>query len=219
MIGNDWDKILKPIVDTKEFKTLMKKVKEEYKNNICYPEYNNIFSSLKITPYENIKVVLLGQDPYHEKNQAHGLSFSVENDKLPPSLKNIFKELQNDLGICNNIGNLTSWAQEGILLLNSILTVEEHKALSHKDLGWQVFTDYIIKEVNKIDRPIVFLLFGEAAKSKKYLITNKKHLIIECSHPSPFSVYKGFYGSKCFSRTNNFLNKNNIKEIDFSIKH
>lgn len=219
MIGNDWDIILKSVWESEGFKTFMDKVKKEYKENICYPEFNNIFNALKQTSYKNVKAVIIGQDPYFNEGEAHGLSFSVQKGiRIPPSLQNIFKELKSDLGFeIPKSGDLTSWAKEGVLLLNSILSVKKGKALSHKDLGWQRLTDYIIKVLNAKETPIVFMLWGSFARSKKEFITNKKHLIIESVHPSPFSVHNGFFGSKPFSKTNNFLKLNGIKEINFKL--
>lgn len=219
MIGNDWDKVLEPVFKSNEFKKFMDSIKLEYKKNTCYPEYKNIFNALKLTSYRDTKIVILGQDPYHGEGEAHGLSFSVqEGVKLPPSLQNIYKELYSDLGIKNSgTGDLTPWAKQGVLLLNSILSVIKDKPLSHKDLGWQLLTDHIIKLLNLKDEPVVFILWGNFAKSKKGLITNPKHLIIESSHPSPFSARHGFFGSKPFSRANNFLKKNKIKEVDFTL--
>lgn len=219
MIGNDWDKVLKPVWDSPGFNKFLNKVKDEYNKFTCYPKYENIFNALKLTPYSKVKVVIIGQDPYHGEGEAHGLSFSVQKGiKLPPSLQNIFKELYDDLGIKNGTcGDLTPWAQEGVLLLNSILTVRKDSPLSHKDLGWQLLTDHIIKILNLKKEPIVFILWGSFAKSKKEFITNKNHLIIESTHPSPFSARNGFFGSRPFSKTNNFFKKNNIKEIDFRL--
>lgn len=220
MIGNDWDEILKPIWESPGFHNFMNIVKEKYKENTCFPEYNNIFNALKLTPYSKVKVVILGQDPYHGVGEAHGLSFSVQDGiKKPPSLKNIFKELHDDLGFDEpESGNLEKWAKEGVLLLNSVLTVEKDKAASHKDLGWNLFTDHIIKLLNQKETPIVFILWGNFARSKKVFITNKKHLVLESVHPSPFSVYNGFFGSKPFSKTNNFLIKTGQTPIDWNLK-
>ena len=220
MIGNDWDEILKPIWESPGFHNFMNIIKEKYKENTCFPEYNNIFNALKLTPYSKVKVVILGQDPYHGVGEAHGLSFSVQDGiKKPPSLKNIFKELHDDLGFDEpESGNLENWAKEGVLLLNSVLTVEKDKAASHKDLGWNLFTDHIIKLLNQKETPIVFILWGNFAKSKKVFITNKKHLVLESVHPSPFSVYNGFFGSKPFSKTNNFLIKTGQTPIDWNLK-
>ena len=219
MIGNDWDNVLKVVFEGEGFKNFLNKVDEEYNRYICYPKKEDIFNALKKTPYEKVKVVIIGQDPYHGEGEAHGLSFSVKKGiKLPPSLQNIFKELKNDLGIINEKdGDLTKWAEEGVLLLNSILTVKKDMPLSHKELGWQLLTDYIIKKINEKDEAVVFILWGAFAKSKKSFITNKKHLIIESTHPSPFSAYNGFFGSRPFSKTNEFLRKNNRGEINFKL--
>lgn len=218
MIGNDWDIVLKSVWESEGFHKFMSVIDNEYKNNICYPEYDHIFNALKLTPYKNVKVVILGQDPYHGEGEAHGLSFSVqEGIKMPPSLQNIYKELYNDLGIKNISTDLTGWAKEGVLLLNSILTVRKDSPLSHKDLGWQLLTDHIIKLLNLKEEPIVFILWGSYARSKKEFITNKRHLIIESPHPSPLSASRGFFGSKPFSKTNNFLKKNKIKEVNFTL--
>lgn len=218
MIGNDWDEKLNIIWNSEGFKRFFHFVENEYNNKIIFPPKEHIFEALKLTSYANTKVVIVGQDPYHGEGEAHGLSFSVmDGVKIPPSLQNIYKELYNDLGIIpKKTGNLTGWAKEGVLLLNSVLTVEKDKAGSHKNLGWEPFTDYIIKVLNAKEEPIVFILWGNFAKSKKSLITNSKHLIIESSHPSPFSAYNGFFGSRPFSKTNNFLINNNIKPIDWS---
>ena len=219
MIGNDWDVVLDSVWKSDGFKRFMSKVQDEYKNYTCYPEYNNIFNALKLTPYSKVKVVIIGQDPYHGEGEAHGLSFSVQKGvKLPPSLQNIFKELYDDLGIePSKCGDLTPWAKEGVLMLNSILSVRKDSPLSHKDLGWQLLTDHIIKLLNLKKEPIVFILWGSFARSKKEFITNKHHLIIESTHPSPFSARNGFFGSKPFSKANNFLKKNNIPEINFKL--
>ncbi len=219
MIGNDWDEKLKSVFDSDGFKRFMKVIDKEYKTKTIYPEYDNIFNALKNSPYKNVKVVIVGQDPYHGKDEAHGLSFSVRKGiKKPPSLVNIFTELEKDLRITPPVdGDLTKWTKEGVLLLNSVLTVEKDKAASHKDIGWQRLTDYIIKLINQKEEPVVFILWGNFARSKKIFITNKNHLVIESTHPSPFSAYSGFFGSKPFSKTNNFLKKNNIKEIDWKL--
>ncbi len=219
MIGNDWDIVLKSVWESPVFHKFMDKVKEEYKNYTCYPAYENIFNALKSTPYSKVKIVILGQDPYHGEGEAHGLSFSVqEGIKLPPSLQNIYKELYDDLGIKNGpSGDLTPWTKEGVLLLNSVLTVRKDSPASHKDLGWQLLTDHIIKLINLKEEPVVFILWGNFARSKKVFITNPKHLIIESTHPSPFSARNGFFGSKPFSKANNFLKKNNIKEVNFTL--
>ncbi len=219
MIGNDWDIVLDSVWKSEGFHKFMDKVKDEYNKYTCYPKFENIFNALKLTPYKNIKVVIIGQDPYHGEGEAHGLSFSVQKGvKLPPSLQNIFKEMYDDIGVKNGeCGDLTSWAKEGVLMLNSILTVRKDSPLSHKDLGWQLLTDHIIKLINLKKEPVVFILWGSFARSKKVFITNPNHLIIESTHPSPFSAYNGFFGSKPFSKTNNFLKKNNIKEVNFTL--
>jgi len=220
MIGNKWDIILQDEFKKEYFENLMNFVKNEYKTKTIYPKQNEVFNAFRYTDFDNVKVVILGQDPYHGPNQAEGLSFSVSNEVLkPPSLKNIFKELESDLKIpFPEHNSLKKWAKEGVLLLNAVLTVEEHKPTSHKDKGWEIFTDDIIKILNKRDTPTVFILWGAYARSKRELITNPKHLVIESAHPSPFSARNGFFGSKPFSKTNNFLKKNNIKEIDWSIE-
>ncbi len=219
MINNDWDEVLSSVWNSPGYKKFMSIIDKKYSETTCFPEYNDIFNALKLTPYSKVKVVILGQDPYHGTGEAHGLSFSVKDGiKKPPSLKNIFKELHDDLGYPEpKSGNLEKWAKEGVLLLNSVLTVEKDKAASHKDLGWEILTDHIIKLLNMKETPIVFILWGNFAKKKKVYITNKKHLIIESPHPSPFSAYTGFFGSKPFSKTNNFLIKNNIEPIDFNL--
>ena len=220
MIGNDWDEKLKVIWNSDGFKKFLKQVIHEYATKSIFPPKEDLFNALKYTPYNNVKVVIVGQDPYHGVGEAHGLSFSVQDGiKIPPSLQNIYKELYNDLGITPpNSGNLTKWAREGVLLLNSTLTVVKDNANSHKDLGWSLFTDYIIKTINNKETPTVFILWGNFARSKKQFITNKNHLIIESAHPSPFSANNGFFGSKPFSRTNNFLIENGIDPIDWDLK-
>ena len=217
-IKNDWHKILNDEFKKPYYLNLKNFLQKEYDNKVIYPPKEDIFKALELTSYKDTKVIILGQDPYHEKNQAQGLAFSVnENVKIPPSLKNIYKELKNDLNcyIPNN-GNLTKWAKQGVLLLNDILTVEEHKALSHKNKGWEIFTLEIIKKLNEKEKPLVFILWGNNANKKEKYINNK-HLIIKSAHPSPLSVNKGFFNSKPFSKTNDFLIKNNLKPIDWQI--
>lgn len=214
VVNKEWDEILKSEYEKEYFGQLVEFIKKEYKEKTIYPHASHIFNALKITTYENIKVVILGQDPYHGEGEAHGLSFSVrKGNRLPPSLVNIFKELKSDLGISREEGDLTDWAEQGVLLLNTVLTVEKDKPNSHKGKGWEQFTDAIIKKVNEKDEPIVFVLWGNNAKEKKGLITNPKHLILESSHPSPFSYNRGFKGSKPFSKINKFLIANKIDEI------
>jgi len=219
MIGNSWDEKLKLIWSSEGFHKFYDNILNLYKTETIFPAKENIFNALKLTPYEDVKVVIIGQDPYFNVGKAHGLSFSVpDNIPIPPSLQNIYKELEADLNIKRaKSGNLTKWAKEGVLLLNAILTVEKDKAASHKNLGWELLTDYIIKVINLKEEPVVFILWGSFARAKKSLITNKKHLIIESTHPSPFACYNGFLGSKPFSKANDFLIKNNIKPIDWDL--
>ncbi len=220
MTNNKWDEILNEEYHKDYFKNIVAFVNKVYKEKVIFPPKNRILSALDITDYDKVKVVILGQDPYHGIGEANGLAFSVNDGvKIPPSLKNIYKELYDDLKVpIPNTGNLESWANEGVLLLNSVLTVEKDKPASHKNIGWENFTDSIIKKINEKEEPVVFILWGNFAKSKKSLITNPKHLIIESSHPSPFSVNYGFFGSRPFSKTNKFLEENGIKEIDWTIK-
>lgn len=219
MIGNDWDEKLKIIWDSPGFQKFWSIIENEYKTKTIYPIKNNIFNALKLTPYSNVKVVIVGQDPYHGEGEAHGLSFSVQKGiKLPPSLQNIYKEIYDDLGIIEpNCGDLTKWAEEGVLLLNSSLTVEKDKANSHQNIGWSNFTDYIIKVLNQKEEPVVFILWGNFAKSKRKFITNKHHLILTSTHPSPFSAHNGFFGSHPFSKTNEFLDKNGLDPINWQL--
>ena len=216
MINKTWDPILKKEFEKEYFKKLGIFVKSEYKHKIIYPKYENIFNALRFTDYDDVKVVILGQDPYHGENEAHGRSFSVQKGiKRPPSLNNIFKELYNDLGIKREENDLTDWAKQGVLLLNSIMTVVKDSPLSHKEKGWEIFTDNIIKYLNEREKPVIFVLWGSYARSKKVLITNKNHLILEAPHPSPLSAARGFFGSKPFSKINNFLKSKNEKPINW----
>ncbi len=217
MINKKWDLLLKDEMKKDYFKELGIFVKNEYSKKTVYPEYKDIFKTLRLTDYDEVKVVILGQDPYHGENEAHGLSFSVpQGIKTPPSLLNIFKELNNDLGIKRTKTDLTDWGEQGVLLLNSILTVVKDSPLSHKNKGWEIFTDRLIELLGEREKPMVFILWGNYARSKKELIKNKNHLIIENVHPSPLSASRGFFGSKPFSKTNNFLIKNNIKPIKWN---
>lgn len=220
MIGNSWDKLLSKEYQQEYFKNLMNFVKEEYKTKVIYPKQNEVFNAFRYTSFDDVKVVILGQDPYHGPNQAEGLSFSVSNEVLkPPSLKNIFKELENDLQIpFPEHNSLKPWAKEGVLLLNAVLTVQEHMPTSHKDKGWETFTDNVIKILNQKKESIVFILWGSYARNKKSLITNPIHYVIESPHPSPFSARNGFFGSKPFSKTNNFLKSKGLKEIDWRVE-
>ena len=220
IIGNDWDQVLKEEFDKPYYQTLRTFLDKEYSSKTIYPIAKYIYTALKLTSYKDTKVVILGQDPYHEPGQAHGLAFSVgKNVEIPPSLQNIYKELHDDTG-CEipNHGYLIDWAKQGVLLLNTVLTVRAHQANSHKGQGWEYLTDSIIEKLNSKDEPVVFILWGANARSKKSLITSPKHMIIESVHPSPLSAYNGFFGSKPFSKTNQFLIKNNINPIDWQIK-
>lgn len=206
LVGNKWDSILEEEYRKEYFIKIVDFINREYKVKTIYPNKSRILRSLVLTDYDDVKVVILGQDPYHGEGEANGLCFAVSNGiKLPPSLQNIYKELESDLGIPRaSVGNLECWAKEGVLLLNSVLTVEKDKAASHKGIGWENFTDAIIKKINEKDEPVVFILWGNFARSKKSLITNPKHCVIESTHPSPFSAHHGFFGSRPFSKTNDF---------------
>lgn len=219
IINNDWNEILSNILNSNKYLSFLETLKIEYATNTVFPDKKDLFSALNLTPYKDVKVVIIGQDPYHGEGEAHGLAFSVKDGvKIPPSLKNIFKELYNDLGIeIPKSGNLIPWAKEGVLLINTTLSVIKDQANSHKLLGWEILTDEIIKKLNDKQAPVVFILWGNFAKSKKKLITNEKHLIIESVHPSPLSSYNGFFGSKPFSKTNNFLLSNNVKTINWKL--
>ena len=216
----EWNQILLQEEHKPYFHLLQNFVDNEDKKYICYPSKSNVFYALRTTPFDKVKVIILGQDPYINPNQAHGLAFSVLTEKLPPSLKNIYKEIESDLRIemAKHNGNLTPWAEQGVLLLNTTLTVRAGESNSHSKKGWEKFTDEIIKELNEDDNPKVFLLWGKNAQDKEKFITNKKHLILKAPHPSPLSAYNGFFGCKHFSKTNNFLKKNNLSEIDWQIK-
>ena len=220
MTGNNWDIVLNDVYHEPYFINIVKFVNHIYKEKIVFPPKTKILKALTTTDYNDVKVVILGQDPYHGVGEANGLAFSVSDGiKLPPSLRNIYKELHDDLGIpISNKGNLECWAKEGVLLLNAVLTVEKDKPASHKNVGWETFTDTIIQKLNEKETPIVFILWGAFARSKKKYITNPKHLVIESPHPSPFSASYGFFGSKPFSRTNNFLIKNHIPPINWTVK-
>ena len=216
MINKNWDKVLKDEITKPYFKNLSNFIKEEYKTKMCYPAYADIFNAFRYTDYDEVKVVILGQDPYHGEKEAHGLSFSVHNDvKRPPSLQNILKELESDLGVKKEDNDLTEWAKQGVFLLNSIMSVKKDKPLSHKDKGWEIFTDNIIKELNKSDKPIIFVLWGSYARGKKELISNPIHHIIESVHPSPLSANRGFLGSKPFSKINKYLKQDGFDTINW----
>ena len=211
-----WTEILAPIKNTEYFTTLWEKVKEEYQTTKCFPPKDQIFRAIELTPFDKVKVVIIGQDPYHNDNPAHGLCFSVSDKvKAPPSLKNIFKELEDDLGIKKTSNELEMWAKQGVLLLNATLTVRAHEANSHKDLGWEQFTDFIIKEISDKKENVVFVLWGAFAQKKAGLIDASKHFVIQSAHPSPFSVHKGFFGSRPFSKINQFLEEKGKEPINW----
>ena len=211
-----WTEILAPIKNTEYFERLWQKVKEEYAAGKCFPPKNQIFRALELTPFDEVKVVIIGQDPYHNDFQANGLCFSVsETVAAPPSLKNIFTELKDDLGIERTKKELDDWAQQGVLLLNATLSVRAHSPNSHKDLGWEKFTNFIIKEISDQKEDVVFVLWGAFAQKKEEFIDSSKHLIIKSAHPSPFSVYRGFYGSKPFSKINDYLESKNSEIISW----
>ncbi|MGN0299651.1 MAG: uracil-DNA glycosylase [Lachnospiraceae bacterium] len=220
-ISNDWLVPMSAEFKKPYYAALYKKVVEEYKNYQVFPASNDIFNAFSLTPLSKVKVVILGQDPYHGDGQAHGLCFSVKPDvQIPPSLVNIYKELQTDLGcyIPNN-GYLVKWAEQGVLMLNTVLTVRAHQAFSHRGIGWEEFTDAAIRAVNELDRPIVFILWGRPAQQKKRMLNNPKHLILEAPHPSPLSANRGFFGSRPFSQTNQFLAANGVEPIDWQIEN
>lgn len=219
-ITNDWLKVIGCEFHETYYADLYKYVRNEYNNYLVFPKADDIFNAFHLTPLEQVKVIIIGQDPYHNDNQAHGLCFSVKPEvEVPPSLVNIYKELQDDLGckIPNN-GYLVKWAEQGVLLLNTVLTVRAHQANSHQGKGWERFTDAVIKAVNDQDRPIVFILWGRPAQMKKAMLNNPRHLILEAPHPSPLSAYRGFFGSRPFSKTNRFLEEHGLKPIDWQIE-
>lgn len=221
MIQNDWLEPLKPEFSKPYYKELYQKVQEEYNTRQIFPPADDIFNAFDLTPLSKVKVVILGQDPYHDVGQAHGLCFSVKPDvKTPPSLVNIYKELQSDLGcyIPNN-GYLEKWAKQGILLLNTVLTVRAHQANSHRGIGWEEFTDAAIRVLDEQDHPIVYLLWGKPAQKKKSMLHNPKHLILTAAHPSPLSAHNGFFGCKHFSQTNAFLEEHGLTPIDWQIEN
>lgn len=211
-----WKEVLEPIKNTDYFNDLWAQVQQEYASTTCFPPKNQIFRALELTSFEDVEVVIIGQDPYHNDNQANGLCFSVsESVSAPPSLKNIFTELKSDLGIERTSKELDDWAKQGVLMLNATLTVRAHSPNSHKDLGWEKFTNFIIKEISDKKENVVFVLWGAFAQKKEEFINSSKHFIIKSAHPSPFSVYRGFYGSKPFSKINDFLATNGKRTIDW----
>ncbi len=217
-LGNSWDQILKDEFEKEYYQKIRKFLVYEYNHYRIFPDMNDIFNALKMADYNDIKVVIIGQDPYHEEGQAHGLSFSVQKGiQIPPSLMNIYKELHTDLGcyIPNN-GYLEKWARQGVLLLNNVLTVRKGQANSHKECGWETFTDRVIIELNKREKPVVFMFWGACARKKEALVTNKNHYVLKAAHPSPLSAYNGFFGCKHFSKANDFLEKD---AIDWQIEN
>ncbi|MCI5648018.1 MAG: uracil-DNA glycosylase [Fusicatenibacter sp.] len=220
-LSGSWANALKGEFSKEYYRKLFKTVGAEYQNYTVYPPADDIFNAFHFTPLEQVKVVILGQDPYHEPGQAHGLCFSVKPEvDIPPSLVNIYRELESDLGcyIPNN-GYLEKWARQGVLMLNTVLTVRAHQANSHKDIGWEEFTDAAIHVLAGLDRPMVFILWGKPAQRKKAMITNPRHLVLESAHPSPLSAYRGFFGSCPFSKTNDYLEKNGLTPIDWQIEN
>lgn len=221
MLQNDWVEAIGGEFKKPYYASLYRFIKEEYSTKVIYPPADDIFNAMHLTPLSQVKVLILGQDPYHNQGQAHGLCFSVRPEvDIPPSLENIYKELQDDLGceIPNN-GYLVKWARQGVLMLNTVLTVRAHQAFSHQGKGWEQFTDAIIREVNAQDRPIVYMLWGKPAQSKIPMLNNPKHLILKAPHPSPLSAYRGFFGCKHFSQANEFFAANGIDPIDWQIEN
>lgn len=215
----NWNSLLKQEQAKDYFQELAQYIDARRRVATVYPVESNLFKAFELTPYEKVKVVILGQDPYHQPNQAHGLSFSVETDmKLPPSLRNIYKELVDDLGIAQAThGNLTNWAKQGVLLLNTILTVEDSRPLSHQNKGWELFTDEVIRYLNAREEMVIFVLWGKSAQLKQQLITNERHICLCSAHPSPLSAYRGFFGSRVFSRINQILLQNHLEPIDWRV--
>ena len=214
MFHNSWDLVLHDEMQKSYFKYIRDYIKEERLSKTIYPPAQDLFNAFKLTDFNDIKVVILGQDPYHGEKEAMGLSFSVRRGvRTPPSIRNIFKELNDDMGVQRDNTDLSDWARQGVFLLNTVLTVEKDKANSHKDIGWEIFTDYVIKQINDKLNNVVFILWGRQARDKKRIITNPNNYIIESAHPSPLSAYNGFFGSKPFSKTNNYLKSKNKEEI------
>lgn len=218
-LGGGWDEALAPLFESENYKKIRAFLKEEYSHHVVYPDMYDIFNCFKLTPFDGVKVVLLGQDPYHNEGQAHGLCFSVrEGVEPPPSLVNIYKELHSDLGCpVPRSGDLTKWAKEGVLLLNTALTVRAHRANSHRDCGWTWFTDSVIRLISDKREHVVFILWGANARSKKPLIDARRHLILECAHPSPLSAFNGFFGCRHFSRANAWLQEHGIAPVDWDL--
>ena len=220
-IEESWKRALAPEFEKPYFRNLAQQLHQEKREGrTIYPPGPLIFNAFNLTPFDRVKVVIIGQDPYHEPGQAHGLYSSVkEGVEIPPSLQNIYKELHDDIGFeIPEHGNLTHWAEQGVLLLNAVLTVRAHAAASHQNKGWEEFTDAVIRAVNEVDRPVVFLLWGGFARSKKAMLTNPKHLVLEAPHPSPLSAYRGFFGCRHFSRANAFLAEHGVEPVDWTIE-
>ncbi len=217
--GNDWNDVLKDLINSENYKKIREFLKTEYFTREIYPPMQEIFNAFKLTPYSDVKAVILGQDPYHEPGEAHGLCFSVRQGvKMPPSLVNIYKEMKDDIGVDNgNKTDLTPWAKQGVLLLNTTLTVRRGQANSHKNCGWTEFTDEVIKILNAREKPLVFILWGQNARSKKAFIDTTKHKVLESAHPSPLSAFNGFFGCRHFSKTNEFLIKTNQTPINWQL--
>lgn len=218
-IGNDWDRILKDVFESDQYKTLREFLIKEYATKTVYPNKEDIFNALKATPYDKVRAVILGQDPYHGPNQAHGMAFSVQKGvRVPPSLVNIYKELESEFGFeAPEHGHLAKWAEEGVLLLNAILTVRAGAPLSHKGKGWEEVTDAVIEHLNEREKPMVFLLWGAPAQKKAALIDESRHLVLRTTHPSPLSAHRGFLGCGHFKKANDFLRKSGEAEIDWQI--
>ncbi len=220
-VASDWLPYFAAESKKEYYVNLTKKVRDEYNRHTCFPPKEDVFAAFQYTSLENVKVVILGQDPYHNVGQAHGLCFSVQNGvEIPPSLVNIYQEIHDDVGcyIPNN-GTLTKWAKQGVLLLNTVLTVRAHEANSHRGIGWETFTDRVIEIVNEKNAPVVFLLWGSPAAKKEALLNNPNHLVLKAPHPSPLSAYRGFFGCRHFSKTNEFLEKNGVEPIDWQIEN
>jgi uracil-DNA glycosylase len=220
-LTGQWEKALHDEFSKEYYKKLFLFIRDEYSRVVVYPKSDEIFNAFHLTPLNQVKVVIIGQDPYHNEGQAHGLCFSVKPQvDIPPSLVNIYKELHDDIGCpIPNHGYLTSWAEQGVLLLNTVLTVQAHKPMSHRGVGWEEFTDAAIRAVNQQDRPIVFILWGKPAQEKARMLNNPKHLVLKAPHPSPLSAYRGFFGSKPFSKTNEFLERNGVEPINWEIEN
>ena len=218
-LGGGWDEVLSPLFESENYKKIREFLKQEYTRHVVYPDMYDIYNCFRYTPFDKVKVVILGQDPYHNEGQAHGLCFSVQKGvEPPPSLVNIYKELHDDVGFrVPDSGDLTKWAKEGVLLLNTALTVRAHMANSHKNCGWTWFTDNVIRIVSEKKEHAVFLLWGGNARSKKPLIDSEKHLVLECAHPSPLSAYNGFFGCRHFSKTNQYLSAHGIEPVDWQL--